>query len=98
MTQYDEWKLASPYDYASPLEEAQAEIRSLQVENEKLQNAADEIDDLKAQISILSAIEVAARNLADYVEKSVNAGPVTKGPHKEAKLWLKLRETLEAHQ
>jgi len=39
---YDEWKTASPYDYASPLDEARAEIRTLQDENDKLINALQE--------------------------------------------------------
>lgn len=51
---YDEWKLANPYDHASPLEEANAEIRSLQDENDSLLNALDEmLATLKAAAELL---------------------------------------------
>lgn len=42
----------------------------------------------------LRAIATAARDLATYVKKSTNVGPVTKGPHKEARLWRALHAAL----
>lgn len=43
----------------------------------------------------LREIERASRELADFIWKSVNVGPLTKGPHREARLWRELREALD---
>lgn len=51
---------------------------------------------LAGHCSALEATATAARNLADYCERSTNVGPITKGPHKEAILWGRLREALDA--
>lgn len=36
----------------------------------------------------------AAKELADFIRRSTNVGPVTNGPHREAKLWRALRDAL----
>lgn len=44
----------------------------------------------------LLSVYNAAKALADFVEKSTNVGPVTKGPHREARLWRELRNALQS--
>ena len=48
------------------------------------------------EIERLREIETAARNLANFVSKSVNAGPLTLNPRQEAWHWQVLREALKA--
>ena len=47
------------------------------------------------EILRLREIERAAREVADFVWKSTNVGPLTKSPHREARLWRELRAALD---
>lgn len=51
------------------------------------QQVADELRRLRK-------IEDAAKALANYVARSTDVGPITRGPHKEAILWRGLRDAL----
>lgn len=47
--------------------------------------------------ALLIAVANSARLLANHVFKSVNVGPLTNDPSREAALWLMLRRALESY-
>lgn len=53
---------------------------------------------VKAEWERIDGLATAAKKLADHIRRSVNVGPLTRDPSREAKLWRALHEELAKYE